>query len=89
MTTSLAKQWQEAKQRHQGMILLFRHAGMGGYLAFNEDAPIVSRASASTQQVMDVFDFNSTVFFATDHLESILRALLRQGHRVAICEEAK
>src|SRR5262245_23885185 len=85
MTTPMMQQYREAKERHPGMILLFRAGDF--YELFYEDAEVASRVlsiaptSRDKQAPMAGFPHHS--------LEVHLRKLLRAGHRVAICDQVE
>lgn len=85
MTTPMMQQYREAKERHPGMILLFRAGDF--YELFYEDAEIASRVlsialtSRDKQAPMAGFPHHA--------LEVHLRKLLRAGHRVAICDQVE
>src|SRR5271170_7403099 len=85
MTTPMMQQYQEAKQRHPGMLLLFRMGDF--YELFHEDAEIVSRVLGLTLTSRD----NQTPMagFPYRALETHLRSLLRAGHRVAVCDQVE
>lgn len=73
----------DIKQRHPGMILLFRH-GDNEYRGYFEDFHVLDPLpQTKTVQAPD-----STVYacFAATDLETVLRQLLKAGNRVAICD---
>src|SRR5262245_59717604 len=85
LTTPMMQQYREARERHPGMLLLFR---MGDFFElFEEDAEVASRVlglaltSRDKQIPMAGFPHHS--------LEHHLRRLLRSGHRVAICDQVE
>jgi DNA mismatch repair protein MutS len=81
----MMQQHREAKDRHPGMLLLFRAGDF--YELFYEDAEIASRVlgialtSRDKQAPMAGFPHHA--------LEIHLRKLLRAGHRVAICDQVE
>src|SRR5690349_16128113 len=83
--TPMMQQYREAKDRHPGMLLLFRMGDF--YELFNEDAEVASRVLGLTLTSRD-----KTVpmaGFPHHALEAQLRKLLRSGHRVAICDQVE
>src|SRR6202008_4806325 len=84
-TTPMMQQYREAKDRHPGMLLLFR---MGDFFElFDGDAEVAARALGLTLTSRD-----KTVpmaGFPHHQLESYLHKLLRAGHRVAICDQVE
>jgi DNA mismatch repair protein MutS len=85
MNTPMMQQYREAKERHPGMLLLFRAGDF--YELFYEDAEVASRVlgialtSRDKQAPMAGFPHHA--------LETHLRKLLRGGHRVAICDQVE
>jgi DNA mismatch repair protein MutS len=85
MMTPMMQQYREAKERHPGMLLLFRAGDF--YELFYEDAEVASRVlgialtSRDKQAPMAGFPHHA--------LETHLRKLLRGGHRVAICDQVE
>src|SRR3954449_5303924 len=83
MTTPMMQQYREAKERHPGMLLLFRSGDF--YELFFEDAEVVSRvlgiALTSRDKTIPMAGFPH------HSLETHLRKLLRSGHRVAVCDQ--
>src|SRR5262245_13272859 len=85
MNTPMMQQYREAKERHPGMILLFRAGDF--YELFFEDAEIASRVlgialtSRDKQAPMAGFPHHA--------LEIHLRRLLKAGHRVAVCDQVE
>src|SRR5437660_12379180 len=83
--TPMMKQYQEAKQRHPGMLLLFRMGDF--YELFNSDAEVAARVLGLTLTSRD-----KTVpmaGFPHHALDNYLRKLLHAGHRVAICDQVE
>ncbi len=85
MTTPMMQQYREAKERHPGMLLLFRMGDF--YELFFEDAEVAGRVLGLTQTSRD----GSIPMAGFPHraLETHLRTLLRSGHRVAICDQVE
>src|SRR5438105_2891260 len=83
--TPMMQQYQEAKQRHPGMLLLFRMGDF--YELFDVDAEIAARqlglALTSRDKTIPMAGFPHHA------LESHLRKLLQAGHRVAICDQVE
>jgi DNA mismatch repair protein MutS len=81
----MMQQYREAKERHPGMLLLFRMGDF--YELFDTDAEIAARVLGLTLTSRD-----KTVpmaGFPHHALESYLRKLLQAGHRVAICDQVE
>src|SRR5580693_10428955 len=85
MTTPMMQQYREAKERHPGMLLLFRAGDF--YELFFEDAEVVARVLGLTLTSRD--KTIPMAGFPHHALENHLRKLLRAGHRVAICDQVK
>src|SRR2546422_3745492 len=85
MTTPMMQQYQEAKQRHPGMLLLFRMGDF--YELFNEDAEVASRVLGLTLTSRD--KTIPMAGFPHHALENHLHKLLHAGHRVAICDQVE
>src|SRR5437763_10373445 len=85
MTTPMMQQHREAKERHPGMILLFRAGDF--YELFFEDAEVASRVLGITLTSRD--KQAPMAGFPHHALEVHLRKLLRAGHRVAICDQVE
>src|SRR6266516_4063053 len=85
MTTPMMQQHREAKERHPGMLLLFRMGDF--YETFEEDAEVLSRvlgiALTSRDKTIPMAGFPHHA------LENHLRTLLHAGHRVAICDQVE
>jgi DNA mismatch repair protein MutS len=83
--TPMMQQYQEAKDRHPGMLLLFR---MGDFFElFGDDAKEAARVLGLTLTSRD-----KTVpmaGFPHQALDSHLQKLLQHGHRVAICDQVE
>src|SRR5262249_45145634 len=83
--TPMMQQYREAKDRHPGMLLLFRMGDF--YELFDSDAEVAARALGLTLTSRD-----KTVpmaGFPHHALEGHLRKLLQSGHRVAICDQVE
>ncbi|MFO0877506.1 MAG: DNA mismatch repair protein MutS [Gemmataceae bacterium] len=78
-------QYREAKERHPGMLLLFRAGDF--YELFYEDAELASRVLGLTLTSRD--KQAPMAGFPHHSLEVHLRKLLRSGHRVAICDQVE
>src|SRR5436305_371623 len=85
MTTPMMQQYEEAKARHPGMLLLFRMGDF--YETFGDDAELVSRVLGLTLTSRD--KSIPMAGFPHHQLESYLRKLLHSGHRVAICDQVE
>src|SRR5213083_662038 len=83
--TPMMQQYQEAKERHPGMLLLFRMGDF--YELFNDDAEVVSRVLGLTLTSRD--KTTPMAGFPHHQLEPYLRKLLHSGHRVAICDQVE
>lgn len=83
--TPMMQQYRDAKERHPGMLLLFRMGDF--YELFNSDAELAARVLGLTLTSRD-----KTVpmaGFPHHQLEAYLRKLLKAGHRVAICDQVE
>src|SRR5437016_3357092 len=83
--TPMMQQYQEAKARHPGMLLLFRMGDF--YELFDDDAQLAHRVLGITLTSRD-----KTVpmaGFPHHQLEAYLRKLLKAGHRVAVCDQVE
>src|SRR5712691_9997413 len=75
--------YREAKQRHPGMILMFRVGDF--YELFESDAETAAQVLGLPLTIRDkVFPMTG---FPHHSLEAYLRKLLHAGHRVAICDQ--
>lgn len=81
----MMQQYREAKDRHPGMLLLFRAGDF--YELFFEDAEIVSRVLhiALTSRDGKV----PMAGFPHHALEVHLQKLLKAGHRIAVCDQVE
>jgi DNA mismatch repair protein MutS len=85
MNTPMMQQYREAKERHPGMLLLFRAGDF--YELFYDDAEVVARVLGLTLTSRD--KTIPMAGFPHHALEIHLRKLLRAGHRVAICDQVE
>src|SRR5262245_4721217 len=85
MTTPMMQQYQEAKQRHPGMLLLFRMGDF--YELFDEDAQTAAKVLGLTLTSRD--KTIPMAGFPHHSLETHLRKLLQSGLRVAICDQVE
>src|SRR5271170_1806109 len=83
--TPMMQQYQEAKSRHPGMLLLFRMGDF--YELFDEDAHTASRVLGLTLTSRD--KSVAMAGFPHHQLEQYLQKLLRLGHRVAVCDQVE
>jgi DNA mismatch repair protein MutS len=83
--TPMMQQYREAKERHPGMLLLFRMGDF--YELFEEDAETAARLLGLTLTSRD--KTMPMAGFPHHSLENYLRALLHAGHRVAICDQVE
>src|SRR5438270_9914771 len=83
--TPMMQQYREAKERHPGMLLLFRMGDF--YEMFEDDAEVAARVLGLTLTSRD----KSIPMAGFPHhaLENHLRKLLHSGHRVAICDQVE
>src|SRR5260370_22619231 len=85
MTTPMMQQYQEAKERHPGMLLLFRMGDF--YELFDADDEAAARLLGLTLTSRD-----KTVpmaGFPHHQLENYLHKLIQAGQRVAICDQVE
>src|SRR3989440_4208088 len=85
MTTPMMQQYQEAKQRHPGMLLLFRMGDF--YELFDDDAQTAVKVLGLTLTSRD--KTIPMAGFPHHSLETHLRKLLQAGLRVAICDQVE
>jgi DNA mismatch repair protein MutS len=83
--TPMMQQYREAKERHPGMLLLFRMGDF--YELFDADAEVAARVLGLTLTSRD--KTIPMAGFPHHALESYLRKLLHAGHRVAICDQVE
>src|SRR6185312_833494 len=83
--TPMMQQYQDAKARHPGMLLLFRMGDF--YELFGDDAEQAARLLGLTLTSRD--KSIPMAGFPHHQLESYLRKLLHQGLRVAVCDQVE
>src|ERR1700739_2296726 len=83
--TPMMQQYREAKERHPGMLLLFRMGDF--YELFEADAEVAARVLGLTLTSRD--KTIPMAGFPHHALETHLRKLLHAGHRVAICDQVE
>src|SRR6266446_5810843 len=83
--TPMMQQYREAKERHPGMLLLFRMGDF--YELFEADAEVAARVLGLTLTSRD--KTIPMAGFPHHTLEPYLRKLLHAGHRVAICDQVE
>src|SRR5437588_4532590 len=83
--TPMMQQYREAKERHPGMLLLFRMGDF--YELFDADAEVAARVLGLTLTSRD--KTIPMAGFPHHALEPHLRKLLQAGHRVAICDQVE
>src|SRR5437660_6833233 len=83
--TPMMQQYRDAKERHPGMLLLFRMGDF--YELFDDDAEVASRVLGLTLTSRD--KTIPMAGFPHHVLDSHLRKLLQAGHRVAICDQVE
>jgi DNA mismatch repair protein MutS len=83
--TPMMQQYRDAKERHPGMILLFRMGDF--YELFHDDAELISRVLGLTLTSRD--GSIPMAGFPVKALDTHLRNLLRSGHRVAVCDQVE
>ncbi len=83
--TPMMQQYHDAKDRHPGMLLLFRMGDF--YELFEEDAEVAARLLGLTLTSRD----KSIPMAGIPHhaLEGYLHRLIQAGHRVAICDQVE
>lgn len=85
MTTPMMQQFWDAKNRHPGMLLLFR---MGDFFElFGEDAEVAAKVLGLTLTSRD--KSIPMAGFPHHSLENYLHKLLAAGHRVAVCDQVE
>src|ERR1700726_4625236 len=85
MTTPMMQQYREAKDRHPGMLLLFR---MGDFFElFDADAAVAAGVLGLTLTSRD--KSIPMAGFPHHQLENYLHKLLRAGYRVAVCDQVE
>src|ERR1700733_335321 len=83
--TPMMQQYRDAKERHPGMLLLFRMGDF--YELFFDDAETASRLLGLTLTSRD--KSIPMAGFPHHQLEPYLKKLLREGHRVAVCDQVE
>jgi DNA mismatch repair protein MutS len=81
----MMQQYREAKERHPGMLLLFRMGDF--YELFDDDAEVAARVLGLTLTSRD--KTIPMAGFPHHALDNHLRKLLHAGHRVAICDQVE
>jgi superfamily I DNA/RNA helicase len=82
--SNVFKQWEEAKAKHPEMIVLFRMGDF--YEAYGDDAKTLGKVLSLTVTNRAELSMSG---FPHHQLETYLHKLLREGHRVAICEQVE
>src|SRR5881396_2040296 len=83
--TPMMQQYRDAKERHPGMLLLFR---MGDFFElFDQDAEVVAKVLGLTLTSRD--KTIPMAGFPHHQLENYLHELLRAGYRVAVCDQVE
>jgi DNA mismatch repair protein MutS len=83
---ALTKQYQQIKTKYPDAILLFRVGDH--YEIFYEDAKILAAVMGITlQQKEENDDIKEAASLPFHCLDAALHALVRQGYKVAVCEE--
>src|SRR2546423_817050 len=83
--TPMMRQYREAKEKHPGMLLLFR---MGDFFElFGDDAVLAAKELGLTLTSRD--KQIPMAGFPHHQLEGYLRKLLLGGHRVAVCDQVE
>ena len=85
MTTPMMQQYQEARARHPGMLLLFRMGDF--YELFDSDAELAARLLGLTLTSRD--KTVAMAGFPHHQLENYLHKLIQAGQRVAICDQVE
>jgi DNA mismatch repair protein MutS len=85
LNTPMMQQYREAKERHPGMLLLFRMGDF--YETFDADAEIAAKLLGLTLTSRD--KSIPMAGFPHHSLETHLRRLLQAGQRVAICDQVE
>ncbi len=82
------KEYQETRQRHPNMLLLFRIGDR--YELYGEDAEVAGRLlnlDVATKTDEGTREQVARASFSHESLQESLRRLLQAGHRVAICDQ--
>lgn len=85
--TPMMKRYREVKDTCPGTLLLFRMGDF--YETFYDDAQTVSRVLGLTLTTRnrEGADPCAMAGFPYHHLDGYLKKLIREGHRVAICDQ--
>src|SRR5438132_1939167 len=83
--TPMMQQYRDAKERHPGMLLLFRMGDF--YELFDADAELASRVLGLTLTSRD--KSIPMAGFPHHQLENYLHKLLQSGYRVAVCDQVE
>src|SRR5947209_11330792 len=83
--TPMMQQYREAKDRHPGMLLLFRMGDF--YELFDDDAETAARVLGLTLTSRD--KSIPMAGFPHHQLEQYLQKLLHLGYRVAVCDQVE
>src|SRR5437899_4061046 len=83
--TPMMQQYREAKERHPGMLLLFRMGDF--YELFDQDAETAAKLLGLTLTSRD--KTIAMAGFPHHQLENYMQKLLRCGHRVAVCDQVE
>src|SRR5437660_8831239 len=83
--TPMMQQYQDAKARHPGMLLLFRMGDF--YELFDDDAQTAARVLGLTLTSRD--KSIPMAGFPHHQLEQYLQKLLHLGYRVAVCDQVE
>jgi DNA mismatch repair protein MutS len=81
----MMQQYRDAKERHPGMLLLFRMGDF--YELFDADAELAARVLGLTLTSRD--KSIPMAGFPHHQLENYLHKLLQAGHRVAVCDQVE
>jgi DNA mismatch repair protein MutS len=81
----MMQQYRAAKEAHPGMVLLFRMGDF--YEAFDDDAELCARLLGLTLTTRD--KQVPMAGFPHHQLENYLQKLLRDGQRVAVCDQVE
>jgi DNA mismatch repair protein MutS len=88
MNTTVAKRIEFQKNyketHNDNLVILFRD--MDFYFLYNEDAETVGQILGANGKVAHAEDFTYAAFSAS-RLDQYLPAIIRRGHRVAICDD--
>ncbi len=79
----IMQQYREAKEKHPGMILLFRIGDF--YEVFGDDAETCNKVLGLTLTTLD--QSHTMAGFPHHQLETYLHKLLKEGLRVAVCDQ--